>query len=407
MLIVAGCPSSEDTQRRRAADLAVGAPDPQHPADALLFEPSGPGVLRYLGLDIDPPDPRPGTALTVTHYFAVQAAPVSDATVVVRAEAGRQVVARDDHPPLYGRLRTSAWRVGDVWADRHVVSIPDTAPVGDLTLYAGLDRQGVRWTAQTTPGKQDGQDRLRVFQTSLGRSRAASAAMTGGSDGLPLVEVPVAGGAIEPDGSLDEPAWAAAPVLTFADSLGRDVRIRYPTRLRLLYDDRYLYVGFEAVDADITERYARRDDPIYEHETVELFVMPDVTAPATGPYVELQASPGGVIFDASFDGPRRGMNKGYDADQTVGTVIDGTLNDPRPDRGWTSEWRVPFAALPGVNGPPAPGDEWRMNAFRIEKFVVAGKRGAEYSAWSPPNVGDFHHVARFGRLRFGGTKASP
>ena len=37
--------------------------------------------------------------------------------------------------------------------------------------------------------------------------------------------------------------------------------------------------------------------------------MPNVVAPALGPYVELQSSPGGVIFDATFDGRRRGFNK--------------------------------------------------------------------------------------------------
>jgi hypothetical protein len=95
------------------------------------------------------------------------------------------------------------------------------------------------------------------------------------------------------------------------------------------------------------------------------------------------------------------MNVGFDAGQEVGTSRDGTLDDDRPDRGWTSEWVVPFARLPGVDGAPAPGAEWRMNAFRIEKHHRDGRLESEYTAWSPPRVGDFHALERFGRLRFG------
>ncbi|MEO1337382.1 MAG: carbohydrate-binding family 9-like protein, partial [Myxococcota bacterium] len=251
------------------------------------------------------------------------------------------------------------------------------------------------WTAQTLPGQQDGRDHLLAARFSVeGRTKPV--------DDLPVARIVRTDSPIVPDGELDEPGWKRAPVLEFADSMGRNIVIRHKTRLRLLYDDQNLYVAFEADDTDITERYKNRDDPIYEHETVELFVMPNVTAPNTGPYVELQASPTGVIFDASFDGPRRGMNKRYGAGQKVGTAVDGTLNDERPDRGWVSEWVVPFKNIRGVQKPPAAGTEWRMNAFRIEKYRRGGRQIGEFSAWSPPRVGDFHHVARFGRMRFEG-----
>ncbi len=46
-------------------------------------------------------------------------------------------------------------------------------------------------------------------------------------------------------------------------------------------------------------------------------------------------------------------------------------------------------------------DEWRMNAYRIEKHNEGGKLKGEFTAWSPPKVGDFHNVVRFGRMKFG------
>ena len=65
-----------------------------------------------------------------------------------------------------------------------------------------------------------------------------------------------------------------------------------------------------------------------------------------GPYVELQASPRGVIFDAAFTARRQGMDTTFNAAQTVGTKIEGTIDDPSDkDRGWVSEWVVPWKSI--------------------------------------------------------------
>lgn len=388
------CTTDVDEARRRAADLAADAPNPKHRSGAKFREPRGDGLLVYLGMDVDPPMAEPGASMVISHYWKVERAPLSDAEIRVRGTVGSRTIFRDAHPPMYGRLTTSSWKQGDIWIDRHVVAIPSFRIGGTLSVFVGLHSGPMRWTVEALPGQQDGADHLRVAELRL-RSPAAE------DDGLPMAVVARATGPIVADGRLDEADWADAPVLTFDDSLGRKGAIQYATRLRLLYDDRNLYVGFEADDRDVTDRFRQRDDPIYDHECVELFIMPHVSAPETGPYVELQASPRGVIFDAAFTGPRRGMDRSFQAGQTVGTSIEGSLNDPTPDRGWVSEWKVPFSNLRGVREAPRPGAEWRMNAFRIEKYRARGDWRAEYSAWSPPGVGDFHHVARFGRMRFG------
>jgi len=221
-----------------------------------------------------------------------------------------------------------------------------------------------------------------------------------GEPRVPETTIPVWTGTIAVDGRLDEPGWQAAPVLTLSDSRGRpDVDFEgRRTRLRLAYDASNLYVGFEAEDPDVTDRHEDRDDPIYEHEAVELFLMPHVDGPWTGPYVELQASPRGVIFDASFTGPRRGMRSSWNGTQTVVSNVAGSLNARARDSGWTSEWKVPFDGLRWVRDRPQPGEVWRMNAFRIDRS--SGLPDA-HAAWSPPRVGDFHRVERFGFIRFG------
>lgn len=385
------CKRGEDA---RARPILSEAPRPAHASSARLHERSGLGVVAYLGFDVRPASPAPGEIAELTHYFQVQREVLGDYDVFVHADApgGARVIVAD-HAPAEGLFLTSRWRRGEIWVDKHRIQIPRDVPSSALEIFVGLFKGGTRLTVEAPPGGSDGQDRVRAGVIRLGGDGAAK-------DDLPEVLVPRASGRIVADGILDEADWAKATALAFADSMGRNVEVRFPTALRLLYDDTNLYVAFEAKDADITDRYAKRDDPIYEHEAVELFLMPNAIAPASGPYVELQASPSGVIFDASFTGRRQGMDVGWNAAQVVATKVDGTLNVPGDvDRGWVSEWIVPIASVRGAS-PPKPGDEWRANAFRIEKFAVGSEWHGEYTAWSPPRVGDFHNVARFGRMKF-------
>lgn len=404
-MLAAGCTkgAGDASKDPTVATLRLSvAPRPTQPSNARLLEREGSGSARYLGFDAQPAGPyRPGDAVELRHYFEVEHAFRGEYQVFVdgRSASGAEALS-GDHPPVLGRVPTSRWQKGEIWADPHKVRIPKDVQGSSIELFVGLSAQDQRLTVETTPGKSDGQDRIRAGRLLLSGGGAA--------DDLPSTQISRTREPPKPDGILDEPAWDKAPVLTFSDTMGRGIETRFPTKLRLLYDDENLYVAFESVDADISCPYEKRDDPIYDHETVELFLMPKVRAPDTGPYVELQASPKGIIFDASFTGRRQGMDKTFDAAQVVGTQLDGTLNNhDDQDRGWVSEWVVPWKSLRFVDAPPKAGDEWRMNAFRIEKHRVDGELRGEYTAWSPPRVGDFHNIERFGRVTFGAEEATP
>jgi len=403
---ICSCSANKGKRDEAAAQAALvdGRPKPAHPSTIRFLERSGGGKAAYLGWTLKPEGPaNPGQMVELTHYFEVLAPFRGRYQVFVHGEqvgsGQRHLVA--DHPPMEGKVPSHTWKAGEIFADRHRVLIPVGAQPPALDLYMGLFDADGRVTVEAPPNGSDGQDRARIGQLRIGGAEQR----TGGSqrrDDLPTVTIPRATAAITPDGALDEAAWGSAVVLGFADTMGRGTQVQFPTKLRLLYDDTNLYVSFEAVDRDVSCPFEKRDDPIYDHEAVELFMMPNVVAPAVGPYVELQASPKGVIFDAAFIARRTGMDKGFDAKQTVGTKIDGTLNqDDGTDRGFVSEWVVPWTSLRGVTVAPKAGDEWRMNAFRIEKYRVNGKLRGEFTAWSPPRVGDFHNVERFGRMKFG------
>lgn len=364
-----------------------------------FLEREGTGRVRLVGWKQSPANPvAAGSRVELEHVFEALEPFRTDVAIAVelRAPGATSAVVVDAHRPIQGKAALPTWKPGERWRDVHAISLPKRLPATELEVWLSLVDSGTRATPETPPGAQDGRGWAKLGVLSVDPASAEAP-----DDGLPRVVVPRASGPIVADGKLDEGAWNRAPVLTFADSLGRDGTVTQRTLLRLLWDDTNLYVGFFAEDRDVTDPYANRDDPIYDHETVEVFLMPHVRAPALGPYVELQASPKGLIFDASFTARRQGMDKAWNAAQTVGTTIKGTLNEPSPDEAWISEWVVPWASLRYVRGAPKAGDEWRLNAFRIATHRDGGKTVGEYSAWSPPMVGDFHNTEKFGRLVFG------
>lgn len=394
--LLIACQQSKDADLRLKDARLAHPPSPEHPIDLLWVEPDGSGRIRYLGYSIEDPRYTPNQPITWTHFFKVETPASYPAKLFVHGDKPRGGRFIWDHDPAGAAAPIQSWKAGEYWKDTQTILMPEEAD-GAIQVWIGLFRENQRWTVEAKPGLQDGRNRVRAM-TLMPSLEALK---------LPVAKVSrLKGGKLQIDGKLDEPAWKDAIRLRFSDSMGRRRDVRYPTELRLLWDDQFLYAAFIATDPDISDPYQKRDDPIYEHEAVELFLMPHQKAPDTGPYVELQASPGGVIFDAAFTGPRQNMDKRFNADLTVGTQIEGQLkrNDaPRadpPDRRWVSEWAIAFQSLRGVQQAPKAGEEWRMNAFRIDKSVVNGQKTAEYTAWSPPKVGDFHKVERFGRLIF-------
>jgi hypothetical protein len=88
--------------------------------------------------------------------------------------------------------------------------------------------------------------------------------------------------------------------------------------------------------------------------------------------------------------------------------VDGTLNKRNDqDKGWVAEIAIPLADVAGLDTAqkiaPKVGDVWRLNLFRMDS--PEGKPQVA-SAWSPPLVGDFHKLDRFGELAFGDEKGA-
>src|SRR5690348_2715078 len=70
-----------------------------------------------------------------------------------------------------------------------------------------------------------------------------------------------AAGPVRVDGKLDEPAWRAVPwTADFVDIEGdRRPRPRFRTRAKMLWDDRYFYIGAELEEPHVWGTLTRHD----------------------------------------------------------------------------------------------------------------------------------------------------
>lgn len=224
---------------------------------------------------------------------------------------------------------------------------------------------------------------------------------------------------IKIDGKLDDPAWIAAPWSeAFVDIEGdAKPKPRWRTRMKMLWDDRYLYIAAELEEPHIWANLTEHDAVIFQDNDFEVFLDPDGD---NHNYGELELNARNTTWDLLLTKPYRASGRALNAWEIVGLKtavhLDGTLNDPRDkDNGWTVEIAWPWTGLKeltAVNVPPRDGDHWRINFSRVEWDVdivdgkyhkVKGKPEHNW-VWSPQGVIDMHRPERWGYLQFSTAK---
>ncbi len=99
---------------------------------------------------------------------------------------------------------------------------------------------------------------------------------------------------INVDGLLDELAWEKAPTLDFYIPVTHST----PQSLsygKLLWDEKYLYVGIKAYDKDIWGFHTERDSPTCNEDVLEVFLKPRKDS---GAYYNFEINPLGTVYDA-------------------------------------------------------------------------------------------------------------
>jgi hypothetical protein len=170
------------------------------------------------------------------------------------------------------------------------------------------------------------------------------------------------------------------------------------TVARLLWDNDYLYLGYDCEDTDVVAFYQERDDPTYKDDAVELFINPD---PGQNFYYGLEMNARATLYDYFYAWPQVLVARVNFDGVKLATNIRGTLNQTGDkDDGWSLEVAIPwknFVEL-GKALPPAPGSVWRANLNRWDG-TEPNRRLSQWSnsGLSEPNP---HNPARFGELVF-------
>lgn len=215
------------------------------------------------------------------------------------------------------------------------------------------------------------------------------------------------------DGRLDEAAWQrAVPTAPFVDIRGEGYAEPVKkTSVRMLWDDKHLYIGAELEEDDIVARLTQRDTIIYHDNDFEVFIDPDGDGQH---YFEIENNARGVVFDLMLDKPYRSGGSFFIPWNCEGLQLavscDGTLNKSKDkDRAWFVEMAIPFSALKRDFNDPQNYKVWRINFSRVQ-WLHKGQPEENW-VWSPTGRVDMHMPDRWGFLRFVdapvGTRIAP
>lgn len=188
------------------------------------------------------------------------------------------------------------------------------------------------------------------------------------------------------NGLLDEPEWnQAAPTRLEYQSADSSARPELSTPVRLLWTDKYLYLGYECPFTKLNVfAPVQKEERIglWDNDVVEAFIGSDPQAP--GRYTEFEWAPNGETLDLKVDLPAKDF--AWTAKGESAVTIDEAA------KVWRVEVRIPLMAL--CDKLPQQGTRWRLNLYRYDREHKAGL------AFSPTLNRTFHTPERFGWLEF-------
>lgn len=227
------------------------------------------------------------------------------------------------------------------------------------------------------------------------------------------------------DGSLQDSVWQHAPWSEpFVDIEGSQKPAPAQiTWMKMLWDEKYLYVAALLMETDVWATYDKRDMVVFHENDFEVFIDPDGDGQS---YYEIEVNAKGTIFDLYLHKPYRDGGPAmpeWNCTGLDGSVqVQGTLNDPSDvDTSWSVEMAIPWQCLvPPENAPkdstqaqgaghsPWVGDTWRMNFSRVQWQLLKtasgytkepGTKEANW-VWTPQWVIDMHRPETWGRVHF-------
>ncbi len=193
--------------------------------------------------------------------------------------------------------------------------------------------------------------------------------------------VPKIGMPIIIDGKPDEEAWGTAVVLKdfYQTNPGYNIAPSKPTEVRIMYDEKHLYVAFKCWDEKdkVRATLAKRDN-VFGEDNVRMWL--DTYNDQRRAYL-LGFNPLGIQQDGIY-------TEGQGPDFSVDIVMEskGVIED----WGWSVEVKIPFKSLRYSAGK---GKMWGFNAARnIDRF------NDEFDQWLPDDRNVSGFLIKHGKL---------
>ena len=219
------------------------------------------------------------------------------------------------------------------------------------------------------------------------------------------------------DGLDTEKSWQNAEWSDVFIDIEGGKKANYTTRVKMLWDAKYLYFFTKLEEPHIWGDITKRDAVIFYNNDFEIFIDPKGT---THNYMELEVNVLNTVWDLlltkTYSQGGAAINN-WDIKGLKSAIhINGTLNNSSDtDKSWTVEIAIPWAAmLEPSNLKTIPvNDFWRINFSRVQwqhtiedgkyakKKDANGKALPEYNwVWSPQGVINMHKPNKWGYVYF-------
>ncbi|MEN6302420.1 MAG: sugar-binding protein [Armatimonadia bacterium] len=204
------------------------------------------------------------------------------------------------------------------------------------------------------------------------------------ADDLPINVYPAPRADVAPvlDGKLDDALWQQAPLVSGFTLFGTDTLADVQSSFRLLWDDKYLYLGIRNDEPNMARLvpvlHAHDEHAVFSTETIEFFLDPNHSHEA---YYQLAFNAAGSLYDGFRE------DTSWNSGATVKAYRDADF--------WSVEIAVPWKPM---DGKPAAGKVVGFNVNRDRHLGV----DKQWCTWAKVQNG-FHDPERFAHAVLSGT----
>ncbi|MFA7116586.1 MAG: carbohydrate-binding family 9-like protein [Bacteroidales bacterium] len=221
------------------------------------------------------------------------------------------------------------------------------------------------------------------------------------------------------DGKITDKEWSFAGWSSnFVDIRTSKSKImglpKYSTKVKMLYNNKYLYIAAQLEEPFIEATKISRDDTIYLDNDFEIFIDSDSNSEN---YFEFEINASGTEWDLLMDKPytENGTNNtSYNMEGLKSAVkIKGSLNDSTNiDNYWTIEIAIPLIEIIKLEHhkiyakfkkSKLTNTSWRINFSRVEWLNPNAPRRLGYEenwVWVPTGEINMHIPNRWGFIFF-------